>query len=59
MSKRVRVSISLSPEDHQKLSEWAEEEGRTISNLAWFLVTTHLKERDEAKNPPKRGNQEH
>ena len=43
MSQKVRITISLPPDVHQKLSERAEREGRSTSNLAAFLLTVAVK----------------
>ena len=46
MSQKVRITVSLPPEVHQELSERAEREGRSTSNLAAFLLTQAVREEE-------------
>ena len=39
----MRITVSLPPEVHQELSERADREGRSTSNLAAFLLTQAIK----------------
>lgn len=39
----MRITVSLPPDVHQELSERAEKEGRSTSNLAAFLLTLAIK----------------
>ncbi len=48
MSTLYRAQILLEPEQHQALTEIAQREGRSISDLVREIVRQHLAERDQA-----------
>ncbi|MUL36354.1 ribbon-helix-helix domain-containing protein [Gloeocapsopsis dulcis] len=46
MSQKVRITVSLPPDVHQELSKRAEREGRSTSNLAAFLLTHAIRDKE-------------
>ncbi|MEW5857504.1 MAG: hypothetical protein AB1861_08995 [Cyanobacteriota bacterium] len=54
---RLRTTVTLSEEVHEILSEWADEEERTLANLLSYIATKAAKERQqqqkEASSPKK------
>ena len=49
MPSRMRVTVTLLEDVHQALSEWAEEEDRTLANLLSHVAAKAVKERQEIK----------
>ena len=49
MPSRMRVTVTLPEDVHQALSEWAEEEDRTLANLLSHVAAKAVKERQEIK----------
>ncbi|MFE1746021.1 hypothetical protein [Coleofasciculus sp. H7-2] len=49
---RLRTTVTLSEETHQILSEWAEEEERTLANLLSYIAARAAKERQQQKEAP-------
>ncbi|MEG4802255.1 hypothetical protein QUB63_20370 [Microcoleus sp. ARI1-B5] len=49
MPSRMRVTVTLPEDFHQALSEWAEEEDRTIANLLSHVAAKAVRERQEQK----------
>lgn len=47
--KASSLSTYLEPEIKEALAAWAQKEGRTMSNLAAFLITTAVKEHLESE----------
>jgi predicted transcriptional regulator len=46
---RMRVTVTLPEEVHQALSEWAEEEDRTLANLLSHVAAKAVRDRQEQK----------
>lgn len=46
---RMRVTVTLPEDVHQALSEWAEEEDRTLANLLSHVAAKAVRERQEQK----------
>lgn len=44
---RLRVTVTLSEEVHKTLSEWADEEERTLANLMAYIAAKAAKERQQ------------
>lgn len=49
MPSRMRVTVTLPEEVHQALSEWAEEEDRTLANLLSHVAAKAVRDRQEQK----------
>lgn len=49
MASRGRVTAYLPEEIQKALEEWAEEESRSVSSLATYLLTKSVRERQELK----------
>jgi predicted transcriptional regulator len=49
MPSRMRVTVTLPEDVHQALSEWAEEEDRTLANLLSHVAAKAVRERLELK----------
>jgi len=49
MPSRMRVTVTLPEDVHQALSEWAEEEDRTLANLLSHVAAKAVRERQEQK----------
>ncbi|MGL5061861.1 MAG: ribbon-helix-helix domain-containing protein [Microcoleus sp.] len=49
MASRGRVTAYLPEEIQKALEEWAQEESRSVSSLATYLLTKAVKERQEPK----------
>ena len=49
MPSRMRVTVTLPEDVHQSLSEWAEEEDRTLANLLSHVAAKAVRERQELK----------
>ena len=49
MPSRMRVIVTLPEDVHQALSEWAEEEDRTLANLLSHVAAKAVRERQELK----------
>lgn len=47
--KASPLTTYLEPEIKKTLDDWAKEEGRSVSNLAAFLITKAVKEREESQ----------
>ena len=47
MSQRLRVTVTLPEDVYQALSEWAEQEDRTLANLLSHLAAKAVKTRQE------------
>ncbi|AFZ18111.1 ribbon-helix-helix domain-containing protein [Allocoleopsis franciscana] len=50
MKNRGRVTAYLPEEVQKALEEWAEEESRSLSSLATYLLTQAVKERQQPKD---------
>lgn len=50
MASRGRVTAYLPEEIQKALEEWAQEESRSVSSLATYLLTKSVRERQELKN---------
>jgi predicted DNA-binding ribbon-helix-helix protein len=46
---KQRTTVTLSEEVHQILSEWAEEEERSLANLLSYLASKAARERQQEK----------
>ena len=46
---RLRVTVTLSEEVHKVLSDWADEEERTLANLMAYIAAKAAKERQQTK----------
>lgn len=49
MASRGRVTAYLPEEIQKALEEWAEEDSRSVSSLATYLLTKSVRERQEQK----------
>ncbi|MEG3834711.1 MULTISPECIES: ribbon-helix-helix domain-containing protein [unclassified Microcoleus] len=49
MPSRMRVTVTLPEDVHQALSEWAEEEDRTLANLLSHVAAKAVRDRQELK----------
>jgi hypothetical protein len=49
MSSRMRVTVTLPEEVYQALSEWAEQEDRSLANLLSHLAAKAVRERQQQK----------
>lgn len=49
MPPRLRVTVTLPEDVYQALSEWAEEEDRTLANLLAHVAAKAVRERQEQK----------
>ena len=49
MPSRMRVTATLPEDVHQALSEWAEEEDRTLANLLSHVAAKAVRDRQEQK----------
>ena len=49
MPSRMRVTVTLPEDVHQALSEWAQEEDRTLANLLSHVAAKAVTERQELK----------
>ena len=49
MPSRMPVTVTLPEDVHQALSEWAEEEDRTLANLLSHVAAKAVRERQELK----------
>jgi len=49
MPSRMRVTVTLPEDVHQALSEWAEEEDRTLANLLSHVAAKAVRDRQEQK----------
>ena len=49
MPSRMRITVTLPEDVHQALSEWAQEEDRTIANLLSHVAAKAVRERQEQK----------
>lgn len=47
-----RLTISLDDDVYDFLEPWAEEEVRTVANLASALVTLAVRKKQQEQNPP-------
>jgi predicted transcriptional regulator len=45
----MRVTVTLPEDVHQALSEWAEEEDRTLANLLSHVAAKAVRDRQEQK----------
>ncbi|MBD1930443.1 hypothetical protein H6F79_01095 [Trichocoleus sp. FACHB-69] len=52
MGNRLRTTITLSEDVHKILSEWAEEEERSLANLLSYLASQAAKQRQKDKENP-------
>jgi hypothetical protein len=50
---RPRITLTVSEEVYQFLSEWAEREERPLANLAAYLLSKAAKEQQEARRTTK------
>jgi predicted CopG family antitoxin len=48
-----RMTISVDDDVYEVLEKWADEEIRTVANLATALVTIAAREKKEKQSPPK------
>jgi hypothetical protein len=49
MTSRMRVTVTLPEDVHQALSEWAQEEDRTLANLLSHVAAKAVRDRQEQK----------
>jgi hypothetical protein len=49
MPSRMRVTVTLPEDVHQALSEWAQEEDRTLANLLSHVAAKAVRERQEPR----------
>jgi hypothetical protein len=56
MASRGRITAYLPEEIQKALEEWAEEESRSISSLATYLLTKAVRERQQQKAKESTGN---
>jgi len=49
MPSCMRVTVTLPEDVHQALSEWAQEEDRTLANLLSHVAAKAVRERQELK----------
>ncbi|MCC3405887.1 MAG: hypothetical protein JGK17_09910 [Microcoleus sp. PH2017_10_PVI_O_A] len=54
MASRGRVTAYLPEEIQKALEEWAEEDSRSVSSLATYLLTKAVRERQELKKDESR-----
>jgi hypothetical protein len=52
---RPRITITVSEDVYQYLSEWAEREERPLANLAAYLLSQAARERQEAEQKQNKG----
>jgi hypothetical protein len=52
---RPRITITVSEDVYQYLSEWAEREERPLANLAAYLLSQAARERQEAEQQQNKG----
>jgi len=49
---RLRVTVTLSEDVYKTLSEWAEEEERTLANLMAYIAAKAAKEHQQQNETP-------
>lgn len=50
---RPRITVTVSEEVYQYLSEWADREERPLANLAAYLLGQAVRESQQQQEPPK------
>ncbi|XZN90295.1 MAG: ribbon-helix-helix domain-containing protein [Microcoleus sp.] len=53
MPSRMRVTVTLPEDVHQALSEWAQQEDRTLANLLSHVAAKAVRERQEREEKKK------
>jgi hypothetical protein len=53
MPSRMRVTVTLPEDVHQALSEWAQEEDRTLANLLSHVAAKAVRDRQEGQEQKK------
>jgi len=54
MASRGRITAYLPEEIQKALEQWAEEESRSVSSLATYLLTQAVRERQDKKSDSER-----